>query len=1739
MSGLKFPISPETWALLRQHPEFYESINTSGKRVGLLVRPEDAEAQTHMEQTPDGKKVVKLILPVDDDANPENGRYYLEDRFFFDDGGSAFLKWDRKLINPGAKDPELQHWLKFQEILIAGERPTNVQAETFGRALWPTLPRPTLANQGYWQKLRESKEALAFVTQIGSQAQSIDPFLQLQGYVLDSHYNSQESNTEISYVQRWILDQDRYNENGRIVVEDRFVTDKVSGELTDFKRSYQVVLDGEGSQVISSGNPEGDRSSKFAALPSPSLAEAKAYFEIMGPQWNNPIVLQKLHGSTGKINDLPKFFSDFDKKDVSYLQDMVFAARTANPELSLKSQGEENTYSVQYLGDRIELTLTWLLADYQDANKNQVLCRDSFLVSAKNSRILNHERFFTARRKTWEDKSVLSAFNEVSGTSHSPPVGAKGFLEKVLPKLLPVSIDQTEAVLAHQSGPRALQIPSGYQAPIILELRAKTQPPKKITLLYEGMGLMEDWAKVTLAKEVSAGKSWSPWAQPVDSAAELTGLQDLWSAWHYEIRTPTSIGLKSALQQIDEEKISPVAKRWRHRLLNDPSALTLMDALEETDLNLRDEALLVLAREKFIKSDAMPEVALALAEVIAKRESKRSEARDLLAFFGGGGSVGLQSDLLGAQFIDHVLDESMVVAMMGAGVVGSAMELNGLLAFGKLGRMGRWGATGIGIGSEAAAFTTLANTVRSFQSDPDVAFAHWGRETLSAGVLFSLFRLGHGFTAWGATRLTGSRFAPLLTRQPATLIQGVSPALLPAGALRLQLNGPAEFLLSGSNFIWGVEAMYLSGEISRFLGWAPETTAGLGQKQFKALTDYLGAMIGYRFANGLTGGHLNQGIANLRQRSISYREQMKAAKSNSIKLPPENRPPDLPEIKEEKVELEVSEPDLLDTEIIVELPREPMIEPLDKIPTLSPVPITYNLEAARDNILSGEFGHQGIPRVEQEFSGLGRWWGMTEEGVGYGNSKKGKALNQDALAWSQGPDGSVFIFNLDGMGGHAHGKEAALLAAHHLVSGVKEGRMVPDILFAANEAIRKNYLGSGAVFGGVKLSPSGNAQVPVRTEMFWAGDIRILVARKDTTGQYRWIYRNIEEAPATELADLRIEKGDLNPVDRSLVISLDPFKHLVSNHLGNEAFSFQTTENGFFPNAKTVYRSAEGHDVLHLKEGDVVATFSDGIIDSVVNTKELLDFFNRNPRPEQGLAEAHAESRYKMRVLDEARRTFKEYPNSLFAFRYQGHVPEWQGRDMYVNSDGHFLDAPEGGQLYTLSKPDNISLSVFEIQSGVAGLHRANSESKRTSRPRSSKTPVFGSGILGTLNQLKDAAPRDLPAIPALPKFPEGKLPPFLRIGQVDVEYTQKKVMAWLRAQAIQADRDSMQRNMPSAPPQNSITLELKLNLGDILQDPLLEKFVYHFPLEVFPGQNRMAIPQLYRDALHEQRLVHGDPKARAVLEVLENLHRAHVHPQVPQVGPETKDSNLQLIVIPEANPNIFRHNKGVLKKTVGEVAHYEREQHSWQGGFTAKEFLYHEGEIFMDSAGKIMACDLRAPKVENHFGEPQKDWLKVPVIVFGDTVVWTVRMDGMNSRQISELMALTEGAAEIHRSDPYGVDVVRGKQDGPLVGDLVNILNEFNNIGPTDVGSFQIHLVEQQGVLRAYSTLFAGPMTKNLKSELGTLPARGHVVVHLKGDETGNKKLGLLEYISEAKGPDTGRIQKILQYIMGQRNLQ
>lgn len=284
MSGpAAFRLSPETYELLKKHRDFYKSViqlQEDGQSP-LVPKATDAESHTEFKTLDNDEREITIVLPVDDDSLPENGRIYLRDRFVFDPLERRLISFQRSFEHNGTGGPEWKEWLaRYRATTDATLDENSPQTLTFAKNVALSSGRPLTDENA--NTLPNIKAALSREIDLLATVQQQISDLN-QGFTLKvkdrlNYFNIVRRNSELEITLQIAIDDDASAANGRILMRDKFKLDANTLAYLGLERTWSL-------------SPEATTNPRFQialeslkSRPKPDAKEAERFVRSLLPE---------------------------------------------------------------------------------------------------------------------------------------------------------------------------------------------------------------------------------------------------------------------------------------------------------------------------------------------------------------------------------------------------------------------------------------------------------------------------------------------------------------------------------------------------------------------------------------------------------------------------------------------------------------------------------------------------------------------------------------------------------------------------------------------------------------------------------------------------------------------------------------------------------------------------------------------------------------------------------------------------------------------------------------------------------------------------------------------------------------------------------------------------------------------------------------------------------------------------------------------------------------------------------------------------------------------------------------------------------------------------------------------------------------------------------------------------------------------------------------------------------------
>lgn len=290
-------------------------------------------------------------------------------------------------------------------------------------------------------------------------------------------------------------------------------------------------------------------------------------------------------------------------------------------------------------------------------------------------------------------------------------------------------------------------------------------------------------------------------------------------------------------------------------------------------------------------------------------------------------------------------------------------------------------------------------------------------------------------------------------------------------------------------------------------------------------------------------------------------------------------------------------------------------------------------------------------------------------------------------------------------------------------------------------------------------------------------------------------------------------------------------------------------------------------------------------------------------------------------------------------------------------------------------------------------------------------------------------------------------------------------------------------RDSPFAAVDNAHPFVLRLDgeSGQVLPEGKSAQVLIEIRYQLRPDENRLVLdPETVRGLEATlKELPEGREIVKTVVEALLDL------PKYPIVLPRGARPALEggsqadgAVVLPHADPEVLRFNRGALRTN---DTHNIAMTVMMGGESVAVKHWYKVGTLSLDAEGRIVGSAMGRPDFQSPRGTQYRKGMnvggdEVPVILYGDTVMWQGPLGGLNPKQQAAMLALFDASAarraELMAEDAYAVDAILGQGLGKMALDLGGIVYDGNAFrargeqGPTRM-TLQV-LRDGEGLLRA-----------------------------------------------------------------------
>ncbi|MCE9623981.1 MAG: hypothetical protein K8R69_00795 [Deltaproteobacteria bacterium] len=235
MGGTVLALSQETRELLRNRTAFFSGISSAEGAGSLAVLGKDAEARIERSVASTGEVAIDLIFPVDDNANPADGRIYVQDRFVFDASEQTFKKYERSFSYNGKGSATWQDWLKK---LQGAAKPGADESREFGLAVARSHSRPLSAEDPKILQVFQSQKA--YLTKAGDLARVQNSDWKLISGDVQNHYHLVSTGGRIE-LNTYLALRRGSDAKTTILLHEKFTLDASGKSLQKHERIWEAA----------------------------------------------------------------------------------------------------------------------------------------------------------------------------------------------------------------------------------------------------------------------------------------------------------------------------------------------------------------------------------------------------------------------------------------------------------------------------------------------------------------------------------------------------------------------------------------------------------------------------------------------------------------------------------------------------------------------------------------------------------------------------------------------------------------------------------------------------------------------------------------------------------------------------------------------------------------------------------------------------------------------------------------------------------------------------------------------------------------------------------------------------------------------------------------------------------------------------------------------------------------------------------------------------------------------------------------------------------------------------------------------------------------------------------------------------------------------------------------------------------------------------------------------------------
>lgn len=267
-----YPLSGETRALLKRQGDFFRAVADLHAETQVNLRGTDSEAVVERLEE-NGEIHVSFVYPLDDNADPADGRIYLRDRFTFGAAGEEFRTYTRSFEYAGRDAAWAARAQRFRDF----PTPSPTAVTTFSQELARRYagPSPWLGFDP--QQIQALKAGQTYLLPAAELAAEVIPNGRLKIGDPQTHYTVEQAGDRTVLTLSFVVDDDAAIGNGRIWLEERFSLDAETRELKEFSRKWRVNPDSAAAQNWQ------EMAKRLNQGPQPDEASARTFLQGILP----------------------------------------------------------------------------------------------------------------------------------------------------------------------------------------------------------------------------------------------------------------------------------------------------------------------------------------------------------------------------------------------------------------------------------------------------------------------------------------------------------------------------------------------------------------------------------------------------------------------------------------------------------------------------------------------------------------------------------------------------------------------------------------------------------------------------------------------------------------------------------------------------------------------------------------------------------------------------------------------------------------------------------------------------------------------------------------------------------------------------------------------------------------------------------------------------------------------------------------------------------------------------------------------------------------------------------------------------------------------------------------------------------------------------------------------------------------------------------------------------------------